>query len=98
MIGLAFASVVTWTVWLAKNIELWAAKRRLRAALAAISAERSLAGAYARVESQRGILPTLHRCGRARAAALLRPHRQERHQGAHRLAAGRAWRLPPAAT
>ena len=30
MIGLVFASVVTWTVWLAKNIELWAAMRRLR--------------------------------------------------------------------
>jgi biopolymer transport protein ExbB len=59
MIGLAFASVVTWTVWLAKNIELWAAMRRLRGALAAISSERSLAGAYARVGPQRGILPTL---------------------------------------
>jgi biopolymer transport protein ExbB len=59
MIGLAFASVVTWTVWLAKNIELWAAMRRLRGALAAISTERSLAGAYARVGPQRGILPTL---------------------------------------
>jgi biopolymer transport protein ExbB len=30
MIGLVFASVVTWTVWLAKNIELFAALRRLR--------------------------------------------------------------------
>jgi len=30
MIGLAIASFVTWTVWLAKTIELIAAKRRLR--------------------------------------------------------------------
>ena len=59
MIGLAFASVVTWTVWLAKNIELWAAMRRLRSALAMISSERSLDDAYASVSSQRGILPTL---------------------------------------
>ena len=59
MIGLAFASVVTWTVWLAKNLELWAAMRRLRTAMEAISTERSLAGAYARVGPQRGILPTL---------------------------------------
>jgi biopolymer transport protein ExbB len=59
MIGLAFASVVTWTVWLAKSIELWAAMRRLRSAMQAISTERSLAGAYARVGSERGILPTL---------------------------------------
>jgi len=33
MIGLAIASVVTWTVWLAKTLELIAAKRRLRADL-----------------------------------------------------------------
>jgi biopolymer transport protein ExbB len=33
MIGLAIASFVTWTVWLAKTIELVAAKRRLRADL-----------------------------------------------------------------
>jgi biopolymer transport protein ExbB len=59
MIGLVFASVVTWTVWLAKNIELWSALRRLRAALEAIGSERSLAGAHARVDEQHGILPTL---------------------------------------
>jgi biopolymer transport protein ExbB len=28
MIGLAFASLVTWTVWLAKTIELALARRR----------------------------------------------------------------------
>ncbi|WP_371345332.1 tonB-system energizer ExbB [Ancylobacter sp. IITR112] len=33
MIGLAFASVVTWTVWLAKSLELMFAKGRLRRAL-----------------------------------------------------------------
>jgi biopolymer transport protein ExbB len=59
MVGLVFASLVTWTVWLAKNIELWAAMRRLRAALRAISTERSLADAYERVRAQRGILPAL---------------------------------------
>jgi biopolymer transport protein ExbB len=56
MVGLAFASVVTWTVWLAKSIELWIARRRVRAALAAIGEERSLAGATARVGSRRGIV------------------------------------------
>ena len=59
MIGLVFASVVTWTVWLAKNIELWSALRRLREAMEAIGSERSLADASASVGSQRGILPTL---------------------------------------
>jgi biopolymer transport protein ExbB len=56
MIGLAFASVVTWTIWLAKSVELLLARRRLRAALSAISEERSLAGAAARVGSGRSIV------------------------------------------
>jgi biopolymer transport protein ExbB len=30
MVGLAFASLATWTVWLAKAIELWNAKRQAR--------------------------------------------------------------------
>jgi hypothetical protein len=33
LIGLAFASVLTWTVWLAKTIEIVICKRRVRAAL-----------------------------------------------------------------
>jgi biopolymer transport protein ExbB len=56
MIGLAFASVVTWTVWLAKSIELGLARRRVRTALAAIGEERSLAAAVARVGTRRGIV------------------------------------------
>lgn len=56
MVGLAFASVVTWTVWLAKSIELALARRRVRTALASISEERSLAAAFARVGARRGIV------------------------------------------
>jgi biopolymer transport protein ExbB len=41
LILLALASVVTWTVWLAKSIEIRAAKRRVRAALGKIAAVRS---------------------------------------------------------
>jgi biopolymer transport protein ExbB len=59
MVGLVFASIVTWTVWLAKNIELWAALRRLRRGLVVMSAERSLADAHAGVNPRRGILPRL---------------------------------------
>jgi biopolymer transport protein ExbB len=33
LIGLVFASVVTWTVWLAKTVEIFFARRRLRAGL-----------------------------------------------------------------
>jgi biopolymer transport protein ExbB len=56
MIGLAFASVVTWTVWLAKSIELLLARRRVRVALEAIGEERSLAAATARVGVRRGVV------------------------------------------
>jgi biopolymer transport protein ExbB len=45
MIGLAFASVVTWTVWLAKTIELFTVKRATQQALSAISQARSLSEA-----------------------------------------------------
>jgi biopolymer transport protein ExbB len=37
MIGLAIASFITWTVWLAKTLELIAAKRRLRSDLRAFA-------------------------------------------------------------
>jgi biopolymer transport protein ExbB len=43
MIGLVAASVATWTVWLAKTIEIFRAKRRARAALSALASARSLA-------------------------------------------------------
>jgi biopolymer transport protein ExbB len=59
MVGLAFASLVTWTVWLAKNLELWAATRKLRRALSAVSAGRSLAEAQASLPSGRGVVPAL---------------------------------------
>jgi biopolymer transport protein ExbB len=43
LIGLAFASVVTWTVWLAKTIELLLATARTRRALRSLAAARRLA-------------------------------------------------------
>ncbi|MBT8765946.1 tonB-system energizer ExbB [Metapseudomonas boanensis] len=42
MIGLALASVLTWTVWIAKSIELLGAKRRLRHELLTLKAARTL--------------------------------------------------------
>ena len=42
MIGLALASVLTWTVWLFKTIELSVAKRRARDGLRALRAARTL--------------------------------------------------------
>ena len=49
MVGLVFASLVTWTVWLAKNLELWKATRNGRTALAVLNEARSLAEANARL-------------------------------------------------
>jgi biopolymer transport protein ExbB len=45
MLGLLFASVLTWTIWLAKTIELLAARRSLARAQQALAAARSLADA-----------------------------------------------------
>jgi biopolymer transport protein ExbB len=45
MIGLAFASLVTWTIFIAKMIELTVVQRKLRSALAKIADARSLAEA-----------------------------------------------------
>jgi biopolymer transport protein ExbB len=50
MIGLALASVATWTVWLAKSIELAAARRRVRRDLAVLAGARTLADAVARID------------------------------------------------
>ena len=59
MIGLAFASLVTWTVFIAKTIELALVKRKLRAALNAITQATSLAEAQLALGSRRSILSFL---------------------------------------
>ena len=41
LIGLLFASVLTWTIWLAKTVEIMAARRRVRAALRVLSHART---------------------------------------------------------
>jgi len=43
MVGLVFASVVSWTIWLAKTVELVAARARMRRAMRALSDARALA-------------------------------------------------------
>jgi biopolymer transport protein ExbB len=43
LIGLAFASVVTWTIWLAKTVELVKARRRINADLQTLAASPRLA-------------------------------------------------------
>jgi biopolymer transport protein ExbB len=45
MVGLAFASLATWTVWLAKTIELWRARRAARQGLEVLAGAKSLRAA-----------------------------------------------------
>ncbi|MEX5502903.1 tonB-system energizer ExbB [Pseudomonas putida] len=42
MIGLAIASIITWTIWIAKGFELMGAKRRLRGEIAKLKKSASL--------------------------------------------------------
>jgi biopolymer transport protein ExbB len=52
MIGLAFASLVTWTVALAKGLEVIAARRRLRKGLRVLVGARSLADAARQLDER----------------------------------------------
>ncbi|QVI85821.1 tonB-system energizer ExbB [Pseudomonas viridiflava] len=45
MIGLAIASIITWTIWIAKGFELLGAKRRLRTEIANLKKARTLSEA-----------------------------------------------------
>jgi biopolymer transport protein ExbB len=58
MIGLAFASLMTWTVLIAKSIELSIAATKLRSALKKIAEARSLAEAQMALGAKEGILPS----------------------------------------
>lgn len=59
MIGLALASVITWTIWLAKGLEILLARRRLRGELVALKGLRSLAQAAALGLGERSLSQTL---------------------------------------
>ena len=54
MVGLAFASVLSWTIWLAKTLELMAARARLRRGLRVLSDTRSLADALVQLRAVGG--------------------------------------------
>jgi biopolymer transport protein ExbB len=59
MVGLAFASLVTWTVFVAKMIELSFVRRKLRGALARIKDARSLAEAQFSLGAKDSVLSAL---------------------------------------
>jgi biopolymer transport protein ExbB len=71
MIGLAFASLVTWTVFIAKMIELSVVQTKLRGALRKISDARSLSEAQFALGSKESVLSALLKAamGEARLSA-----------------------------
>jgi len=52
MVGLAFASLATWTVWLSKTLELWNAKRLARRGLEVLASATSLRAAEKELAKQ----------------------------------------------
>jgi biopolymer transport protein ExbB len=54
MIGLAFASVLSWTIWFAKAVELMVARARMRRAIAALNQARSWSEVTARLQDRSG--------------------------------------------
>ena len=68
MVGLAFASLATWTVWLAKSLELAAASRRIRRAVRAIAAADNLDAAFGVLDREAGPAALLAREARAEVA------------------------------
>ena len=77
MIGLAVASLVTWTVWVAKSIELFGARATVRRGLRILASATTLAQAHEQLRM--GIGPVVHASGGKRDPAL-------RHQFARRRA------------
>jgi biopolymer transport protein ExbB len=54
MVGLAIASVITWTVWLAKSFELFGARRRVQEQLKILAQEETLATTQAGFTGAKG--------------------------------------------
>jgi biopolymer transport protein ExbB len=59
MIGLAFASLVTWTVWLAKSLELSGARKRARRGLRVLAKSTTLAEANEQFRGEDGAVAQL---------------------------------------
>lgn len=78
MIGLALASVVTWSIWLAKLIELFGARRRLLRDLARVETSRTLDQACAQLE---GVDSDVAVLARAASGELRRSHDAMNHDG-----------------
>jgi biopolymer transport protein ExbB len=54
MIGLAAASLITWTIWVAKSIELFGARAAVRRGLRMLAASTTLAQAHEKLRNKKG--------------------------------------------
>ncbi|MBB5277357.1 biopolymer transport protein ExbB [Rhizobium rosettiformans] len=61
MILLALASVLTWTVWLAKSLQLFGARARAKRGLKAVGQARQLSDALKALEKRGGVVATMVR-------------------------------------
>lgn len=61
MIMLALASVLTWTVWLAKSLQLFGARARAKRGLKAVTQARQLRDALQSLENRGGVVATMVR-------------------------------------
>jgi biopolymer transport protein ExbB len=61
MISLALASVLTWTVWLAKSLQLFGARSRAKRGLKAVMNARQLRDALQALENRGGVVATMVR-------------------------------------
>lgn len=61
MIMLALASVLTWTVWLAKSLQLFGARARAKRGLKAVTQSRQLRDALQSLENRGGVVATMVR-------------------------------------
>ncbi len=95
MIGLAFASVVTWSVWLAKVIELFSARRRLLRDLHTVEDSQSLADSC---EKLRGAGSDIALLARAAAGEIQRSRDAINHDGVKERVASIFSRIEAAAT
>jgi len=69
MVGLALASVATWSIWLAKTIELHRARKRVRDLLAILAEARSLMDAIREIDGYKGCEAHLIRAAMAEVRA-----------------------------
>ena len=88
MIGLILASILTWTVWVAKSIELISARRRLRRELPELKRARNLQQAAEQARAQHSFSTILIEEAQDELQLSANSKLKEGHQGARQLPPG----------